>query len=64
VVGRKNWLFSNTSAGAHTSAGLYSFIETQMTLKLGKMTIFASFKYGMILAFAKFGGLVVLSEND
>ncbi|HOV94636.1 MAG TPA: IS66 family transposase, partial [Spirochaetales bacterium] len=28
VVGRKNWLFSNTPAGAHTSAGLYSIIET------------------------------------
>ena len=28
VVGRKNWLFSNTPAGAHTSAGLYSLIET------------------------------------
>jgi len=28
VLGRKNWLFSNTPAGAHTSAGLYSLIET------------------------------------
>ena len=28
VVGRKNWLFSNTQSGAHTSAGLYSLIET------------------------------------
>jgi transposase len=28
VVGRKNWLFSNTPSGAHTSAGLYSLIET------------------------------------
>ncbi len=28
VLGRKNWLFSNTQAGAHTSAGLYSLIET------------------------------------
>lgn len=27
-LGRKNWLFSNTQAGAHTSAGLYSLIET------------------------------------
>jgi transposase len=28
VLGRKNWLFSNTPLGAHTSAGLYSLIET------------------------------------
>ncbi len=28
VLGRKNWLFSNTPSGAHTSAGLYSLIET------------------------------------
>jgi len=28
VVGRKNWLFSNTPLGAHASAGLYSLIET------------------------------------
>ncbi|WP_080639441.1 IS66 family transposase [Teredinibacter turnerae] len=28
VIGRKNWLFSNTSSGAHASAILYSLIET------------------------------------
>jgi len=28
VVGRKNWLFSNTPLGAHASAGIYSLIET------------------------------------
>ena len=28
VVGRKNWLFSATPAGAHASAALYSLIET------------------------------------
>jgi transposase len=28
VVGRKNWLFANTPAGAHASANLYSIIET------------------------------------
>jgi transposase len=28
VVGRRNWLFSNTPSGAHASAGLYSLIET------------------------------------
>jgi transposase len=27
VVGRKNWLFSNTPLGAHASAGIYSIIE-------------------------------------
>jgi transposase/prefoldin subunit 5 len=28
VVGRKNWLFSNSSAGATASANLYSLVET------------------------------------
>lgn len=28
VIGRKNWLFSNTPRGAHVSAGLFSLIET------------------------------------
>jgi len=28
VIGRKNWMFSNTSKGAETSAALYSLIET------------------------------------
>lgn len=28
TVGRKNWLFSNSQAGAHASANLYSVIET------------------------------------
>ena len=28
VVGRKNWLFSNSVAGAKASANLYSLIET------------------------------------
>ena len=28
VVGRKNWLFSNTPAGAHASALIYSLVET------------------------------------
>ncbi|BCD99865.1 IS66 family transposase [Marinagarivorans cellulosilyticus] len=28
VIGRKNWLFCNTSRGAHASAILYSLIET------------------------------------
>jgi transposase len=28
VIGRKNWLFSDTVAGAHASANLYSLIET------------------------------------
>ena len=28
VVGRKGWLFSDTVAGAHASANLYSLIET------------------------------------
>ena len=28
VIGRKNWLFSDTPAGAHASARIYSIIET------------------------------------
>lgn len=28
VIGRKNWLFSNTCNGAHASAVLYSLVET------------------------------------
>jgi transposase len=28
VIGRKNWLFSNTAKGADASAILYSMIET------------------------------------
>lgn len=28
VMGRKNWLFSNTPAGAQSSAKIYSLIET------------------------------------
>ena len=28
LIGRKNWLFSNTSKGAKSSATIYSIIET------------------------------------
>jgi transposase len=28
VIGRKNWLFSNTTSGAHASSILYSIVET------------------------------------
>ena len=28
VIGRKNWLFSNTPSGAQASANMYSIIET------------------------------------
>jgi len=31
VVGRKNWLFSNTPSGAHTSAGLYMLSPVDRT---------------------------------
>ena len=30
VIGRKNWLFSNTANGANASAMLYSMIETAL----------------------------------
>ncbi len=28
VIGRKNWLFSNTASGADSSARLYSIVQT------------------------------------
>lgn len=34
VIGRKNWLFSNTPRGAHASAGMYSLIESAKANKL------------------------------
>lgn len=34
VIGRKNWLFSNTPKGAHASAMIYSVIETAKENKL------------------------------
>jgi hypothetical protein len=37
VIGRKNWLFSDTVAGAHTSAVLYSLIETAKANDLDPM---------------------------
>lgn len=37
VIGRKNWLFSNATSGAHASATLYSIIETA---KANGLTLF------------------------
>jgi len=34
VIGRKNWLFSNTPLGAHASAAIYSLVETARANKL------------------------------
>ena len=34
VIGRKNWLFSSSQAGAHASANLYSLIETAKSNQL------------------------------
>jgi transposase len=34
VLGRKNWLFSNTPRGAHSSAIIYSLVETAKANKL------------------------------
>lgn len=34
VIGRKNWMFSNTSRGAHASAGMYSLIESAKANRL------------------------------
>lgn len=38
VIGRKNWLFSNSQAGATASANLYSLIETAKANKLNPHT--------------------------
>ena len=42
VIGRKNWLFSNTPRGAKTSAIIYSIIETA---KENGLDPFAYLKY-------------------
>jgi transposase len=34
VIGRKNWMFSNTPRGAHASAGMYSLIESAKANRL------------------------------
>lgn len=34
VVGRRNWLFSDTVGGAHASANLYSLIETWKAIQI------------------------------
>jgi len=39
VLGRKNWLFSGSPRGAHSSAALYSIIET------AKANAYEPFKY-------------------
>ena len=38
VVGRKGWLFSDTAAGAHASAVIYSLVETAKANGLGPYT--------------------------
>jgi len=38
VIGRKNWLFANTTAGAQSSAVLYSIIETAKENELNPFT--------------------------
>ena len=42
VIGRKNWLFSGSPAGAHASATLYSLVETA---KLNKLEPYAYMRY-------------------
>ncbi len=37
TIGRKNWLFSKSQAGAHASANIYSLIETA---KLNKLNVY------------------------
>ena len=42
VIGRKNWLFSNTAKGANSSAIIYSIIETAKAngLKVEKYLVY------------------------
>jgi len=42
VIGRKNWLFSGSPAGAHASATLYSLVETA---KLNKLEPYTYMRY-------------------
>ena len=42
VIGRKNWLFSGSPAGAHASATLYSLVETA---KLNKLEPYKYMRY-------------------
>jgi transposase len=42
VIGRKNWLFSGSPAGAHASATLYSLVETA---KLNKLEPYSYMRY-------------------
>jgi hypothetical protein len=42
VIGRKNWLFCATPAGAHASAMIYSMLQT---VKLNKLDPFAWLRY-------------------
>jgi len=39
VIGRKNWMFSNTAKGAEASAVLYSLIETAKVNGLNRLII-------------------------
>lgn len=38
VIGRKNWLFANTPHGAHSSATIYSLVETAKENNLNPLT--------------------------
>lgn len=42
TVGRKNWLFANTTRGAHSSANIYSIVESA---KLKGLDVFKYLTY-------------------
>lgn len=50
VIGRKNWLFSNTPKGARSSAILYSIIETA---KANNLAIEKYLIYSYLMCFQK-----------
>ena len=53
AIGRKNWLFSDTPAGAHASAGLYSLLITAQENKLDVRAYLVAIFTELPILFAK-----------
>ncbi|MCD8216349.1 MAG: transposase [Clostridiales bacterium] len=60
VIGRKNWLFSDTDKGAEASARCYSIIETA---KLNNLDIFAYLTY-LLTELPKLGETPTTAQLD
>ena len=50
VIGRKAWLFSDTPAGAHASAALYSLIETAKASRSAVGTFYDALPWTYVIA--------------